>query len=121
MSQIFSSNTFSTFVTSGTFSINPSSYGTSWPQIYSTNSTSVPTYTINNSGTGALKNSIFVEGDAEFNGDIRWKGRSIAKLLEKIEERLCILEPPPEKLEKYQALKKAYDHYKMMEHLIGED
>ena len=63
-----------------------------------------------------------VKGDAKFDGDIKWKGRSLGKLLESIEDRLAILaEPDPVKLEKYAALKKAYDHYKLMEKLIGEE
>jgi hypothetical protein len=57
-----------------------------------------------------------------FDGDIKWKGRSLGKLLQGIEDRLAILqEPSPEKLEKFAALKKAYDHYKTLERLIGED
>lgn len=72
-----------------------------------------------NSTVGA---GLHVTSDAEFEGDIKWKGRSLGKLLEKIEDRLAILqEPNPAKLEKYAALKKAYDHYKTMERLIGED
>ena len=66
--------------------------------------------------------SLDVKGDATFEGDIKWKGRSLGKLLESIEDRLAILqEPSPAKLEKYAALKKAYDHYKTLERLIGED
>ena len=66
--------------------------------------------------------SLDVKGDATFEGDIKWKGRSLGKLLERIEDRLAILqEPSPEKLEKYAALKKAYDHYKTLERLIGEE
>jgi hypothetical protein len=62
------------------------------------------------------------DGVAEFNGDIKWKGRNLGTLLEKIEDRLAILvEPDLAKLEKFAALKKAYDHYKMMEKLIGTD
>jgi hypothetical protein len=67
------------------------------------------------------KNAITVSGDAEFEGDIKWKGRSLGKMLEAIEDRLAILTPDPKKLEKYEALKKAYNHYKLMEKLIGED
>jgi hypothetical protein len=63
-----------------------------------------------------------VNGDAEFEGDIKWKGRSLGGLLQSIEDRLAILqEPDPEKLKKHAALKKAYDHYKTMERLIGDD
>ena len=46
----------------------------------------------------------------------------VRKLFEKIEDRLAIvLDPDPKKLEKFKALKKAYDHYKLMEKLIGEE
>jgi len=65
--------------------------------------------------------SIKVSGNAEFEGDIKWKGRSLGKMLEAIEDRLAILTPDPKKLEKYESLQKAYNHYKLMEKLIGED
>ena len=65
---------------------------------------------------------LHVKDDATFEGDIKWKGRSLGKLMEKIEDRLAILqEPDPERLEKFAALKKAYDHYKTLERLIGDD
>jgi hypothetical protein len=38
-----------------------------------------------------------------------------------IEERLNILVPDPAKLEKYEALQKAYEHYKTMERLCVEE
>lgn len=85
----------------------------SWGSTYS--NTTSPMWV--NSG----KNAITVSGDAEFEGDIKWKGRSLGKMLEAIEDRLAILTPDPKKLEKYESLKKAYNHYKLMEKLIGED
>lgn len=83
-------------------------------------------YTANGSGnnvwTNATNGVLSVAGDAEFNGDIKWQGRSLIKLLETIESRLAIIEDPsPEKLEKFEALRKAYEHYKTIERLIGED
>ena len=58
----------------------------------------------------------------EVTGDIVMNGKSIGKVLEKIEDRLAILmEPSPEKLEKFAALKKAYEQYKLLEKLIGEE
>lgn len=64
---------------------------------------------------------LHVNGTADFEGDVRIKGRSLEKMLTKIEDRLAILsEPDPEKLEKFAALKKAYDNYKMLERLIGD-
>ena len=79
------------------------------PYIYSTNNTSGLTYT-----TGA---GLHVTSDAEFEGDIKWMGRSLTNLLEKIENRLAILTPDSKKLEHFAALKKAYDHYKALEAL----
>lgn len=109
-------------------------------------STSMPTYTINTSGmnsgisyggistitttgTGGYSYptfnqstpSIDVKGDANFEGDIKWKGRSLSKLIENIEDRLAILQPNLEKMEKFAALKKAYEHYKLMEKLCQEE
>jgi hypothetical protein len=100
-----------------------------------TGSATTNPYTTNNTGaylfsTGAgtqwstvnPTSGLSVKGDADFEGDIKWKGRSLGKLMEKIEDRLAILqEPDAEKLEKFAALKKAYDHYKTLERLIGDD
>jgi len=71
---------------------------------------------------GTTQPSIKVSGDAEFEGDVKVQGQSLVKLLEKIEDRLAILmDPTPERLEKFQALKKAYDNYKLMDKLCQED
>jgi hypothetical protein len=58
-----------------------------------------------------------VNGDAEIDGDIKWQGRSLKEMFNKIEQRLAILVPDPNKLEHFEALKKAYDHYKVLEAL----
>ena len=88
--------------------------GTTWT---STPITTSPIYT---TGTGG--GSIKVTGDAEFDGDVKIKGHSLMKLLEKMENRLAILmDPDPEKLEKFAALKKAYDNYKLLEKLCQEE
>jgi hypothetical protein len=81
-------------------------------------------YTSNGIGSSwtTANTGLHVGSDATFDGDIKWKGRSLGKLLEKIEDRLAIIsEPDPKKLEKYAALKKAYDQYKLLEKLIGEE
>ena len=54
------------------------------------------------------------------NGDINLNGVSMLSLLENIQTRLNILVPDPAKLEKYQALKDAYEHYKLMENLLKD-
>ena len=61
-----------------------------------------------------------VQGDAEFNGDVKIKGKSISETLDKIEARLAILHPN-EKLEsKWEELKALGDKYRELEKDILE-
>lgn len=109
---------------SNTYTINyPSTVSASGPYVYTTNNTSntLPWITTG-SGTGIGQSSLKVLGDAEIDGNLKVKGRDLVILLEKIEDRFAIIsDPDPKKLEKFKALKKAYDHYKLMEKLIGEE
>jgi hypothetical protein len=84
-----------------------------------------PTWT---SGTGNITSTgnitgtgLHVTSDAEFEGNITWKGRDLGKLLETMERRLAILQPNPKKLKKFEALQKAYDHYKLLEALCHSE
>ena len=83
---------------SGSFLTSSGSNGTSWT-------------------TASNPSSLQVTGNAEFEGDVTIKGVSILETLQKIESRLSILVPDPEKLEHFAALKKAYEHYKTLEAL----
>lgn len=77
--------------------------------------------TSNSAYASGAQAGMTVNGNLEVYGRAIIDGKDITKLMEKIEDRLAILmDPDPEKLEKYAALKKAYDHYKLMEKLIGE-
>jgi len=79
---------------------------------------------LNNVGFSSLNippSTFHATGNAKFDGDIIWKGRNLGKILETIESRLAILQPKPEKLEKYAALEKAYAHYKLLETLINDE
>ena len=67
--------------------------------------------TVNISNTGI---------DMAAGTDIKVDGKSLKEFMNKMEERLAILVPDPAKLEKFQALKKAYEHYKLMEQLCQE-
>jgi hypothetical protein len=96
------------------------------PYVYTTNNTGASGGYLYSNGAATIWTTsnpgLHVKDDATFEGDIKWKGRSLGKLLEKIEDRLAILqEPDAEKLEKFAALKKSYDHYKTLERLIGDD
>lgn len=55
--------------------------------------------------------------DIKEGADIRVDGKSLKEFMSKMEQRLSILVPDPTKLEKFEALKKAYEHYKTMEAL----
>jgi hypothetical protein len=75
-------------------------------------------FTTNNTGVGNISGAgLHVTSDAEFDGDIKWKGRSLGDLLTTIEKRLAILTPDPAKLAHYESLQKAYQHYKTLEAL----
>lgn len=53
--------------------------------------------------------------------DIKIDGKSLKTFMNKMEERLAILVPDPAKLEKFEALKRAYEHYKTMESLCFDE
>ena len=103
--------------------------------LYPWATTGPSTYTLTN-GTGNLnpnlglsfndqwdfnhKQGLSVKGDAEFDGDIKLKGKSLSETLDKIEQRLAILHPN-EKLEaKWEELKKLGDMYRALEKDILE-
>ena len=67
--------------------------------------------------TNNSQQSLNVKGDAEFEGKVKVNGQDIGEFMETISKRLAILVPDPAKLEHFEALKKAYNHYKMLEKL----
>ena len=101
-----SSSNYGAVGSSGSFLTSNGANGTSWSNTWSIGSS-----------TSSNPSSLNVKGDAEFDGDVKIKGVSIAKTLEAINERLAILHPDPAKLEHFAALKKAYEHYKTLEAL----
>jgi hypothetical protein len=52
------------------------------------------------------------------DADIFVQGKSMKAWMDAVEQRLCILEPKPELLEKYAALKQAYEHFKTLEAIL---
>lgn len=58
-------------------------------------------------------NDIAVPAD----GDIKIGDRSLKTFMDTMEKRMAILQPDPKKLEKFEALQKAYEHYKHLEKL----
>ena len=111
--------------------------------MYSGNTITLPTttisnggYTIGNTGTSGQYYTTGINGnnwnnlptvnitgtgiDMAAGTDITVGGKSLKEFMNKMEERLAILIPDPAKLEQFAALKKAYEHYKLMESLCQE-
>jgi len=64
--------------------------------------------------------SLQVRGDANFEGDVKIKGKSIIDLINNIEQRLAILHPNTELESKWEDLKKLGDMYRQLEQEIIE-
>jgi hypothetical protein len=80
-------------------------------------------YTINNGNWNSPNTvNISTTGIEMAEGtDITVGGQSLKEFMKKMEQRLAILIPDPKKLEKFEALKKAYEHYKTMESLCFDE
>jgi hypothetical protein len=96
------------------------------------------TSTVSVAGAGAGSNSVLMSGGTGAswastssktsmqgqltlegaNPDIMIGGKSMVTWMQKVEQRLSILEPKPELLAKYEALQQAFDHYKTLEALL---
>jgi len=91
-------------------------------------------YVYTNTGTGNLNwnqnwpsisagdtyPNLNVQGDANFDGDLKIKGKSILESLEKIEEKLAIFRPNEELEEKWEKLRELRNQYVEMEKDIIE-
>jgi hypothetical protein len=68
-------------------------------------------------GSPITKNSLdtWLHVDLPNNKDFQ----DMSKRIEKIEERLSILQPNEELHEKYPAFREAYEHYKLIEKLVN--
>ena len=107
-STMHSSNTITLPSSSYTIGSASSNYYTTGTGGYTFNNT---TPSVNITGAGI---------DMAAGTDISIDGKSLKTFMNKMEERLAILVPDPSKLEKFEALKKAYEHYKLMESLCQE-
>ena len=112
--------------------------------MYGSNTITLPSTTISGSGSagytiGSASSNYYTTGTGTYNWntspgvnissdgidmaagtDIKVDGKSLKEFMSKMEERLAILVPDPKKLEQFAALKKAYEHYKLMEQLCQE-
>lgn len=91
---------------------------TAGPYMYTTVTAPSPYVFTTDSITANWKNNdstLHVKGDAEFEGDVTIKGKSIMDSLEKIEERLAILHPNMELEKKWKELRNLRKKYLELE------
>ena len=105
-STMYSANTIT--LPSSSFTVGSTMYTTGTGH-YNWNTTTSPSVNISSDGI-----------DMAAGTDIKVDGKSLKEFMSKMEERLAILIPDPKKLEQFAALKKAYEHYKLMESLCQE-
>ena len=90
-------------------------------------------YTYTTTGTGAgvvaspwiatgtnASNTLSVQGDAEFDGDITVKGRSLYEFMESVEQRLNILRPNPDLEAEWDQLRELGEQYRKLEKQLTE-
>jgi hypothetical protein len=110
------------------FSVTGNVIGAATGQVYTTNNTSGSGLYWGLNGTSGITltepsisgASLQVKGDANFEGEVTIKGKSLTDMFEKIEERLAILHPNPELEDKWDELKELGKRYKELEAKIIE-
>jgi hypothetical protein len=65
-------------------------------------------------------NPLHVKGDAEIEGDLKIKGKSLADAIDNIEKRLAILHPNKDLEERWEQLKALGERYRELEKDISE-
>jgi len=110
--------------TISSITLDPSTLGMSYsiPSTTWTTTSGTSNYTISSAGSNYYNSAVTTNGiQLDSTADIKIGDKSLMETLNKIEDRLAILTADPKKLEKFAALKKAYEHYKLMEKLCQED
>ena len=106
-------------------SLSTSLTGGSWDTSMITAAATIPytgSYTYGDTITlsNPKSNTLHVNGDAEFEGDITIKGVKLSERLDKIEERLGILRPNNNLEDKWEKLKALGEEYRRLEKEILE-
>ena len=107
--------------TAGNLFVGSGSSGTGY--VYTTTTTASPTIDIYRDviiGNSENGTKLQVKGDAEFEGDVKLKGKSLDKTLTRIEERLAILHPNEKLEEKWENLRELRKLYMELEAEIIE-
>ena len=113
-----------------TITLDPSYTYSGGAATYSTASVTDDYVSDINSGTFTINTSSISDTDygswgsdisVPEEGDIKIGNRSLKTFMDTMEKRMAILQPDPAKLEKFEALQKAYEHYKHLERLCELD
>lgn len=98
------------------YNFNNMAVGANGPNPYIVAGSNTPYITYNNSTYGIECNK-----DVKIDGNLIVQGKNLNILLNSIEDRLAIIsDVNPKKLEKYAALKEAYEQYRLIEKLIND-
>jgi len=89
-------------------------------QVYTTNGTNTGWGNITLAEPALNGATLSVKGNADFEGEITIKGKSLTEMLDKIEERLAILHPNSELEDRWDELKELSKRYKELEAEIIE-
>lgn len=124
----FSISSVGTGTSAQVFSVTGNVIGGGGGQVYTTSNTSGSGLYWGLNGTSGITlsepslsgASLQVKGDANFEGEVSIKGKSLSDMFEKIEERLAILHPNPELEDKWDELKELGKRYKELEQEIIE-
>jgi hypothetical protein len=83
-------------------------------------------YTTTSTGTSNpwlntnISNTLSVQGDAEFDGEVTVKGRSLSEFMDSVEQRLNILRPNPALEEEWDQLRELGEQYRELERQLTE-
>jgi hypothetical protein len=124
----FSISSVGTGASAQVFTVTGNVIGGATGQVYTTNNTSGSGLYWGLNGTSGVSlsepslsgASLQVKGDANFEGEVSIKGKNIAEMFAKIEERLAILHPNPELEDRWDELKELGKRYKELEQEIIE-
>jgi hypothetical protein len=106
-----------------------SANGINYQDLYSVTMPTTGGYTYTTTGTNTVNpwitvndghNSLSVQGDADFAGDVRVKGRSLAEFMEQVEQRLNMLQPNPDLEQEWDELRELGERYRELERRCKE-
>ena len=70
--------------------------------------------------TNGADTTMSVKGDADFGGDVRVQGRSLAEFMQQVKQRLNMLQPNPELEREWDQLRELGEQYRQLEQELAE-